>query len=106
MRPILMTSFTTILGLLPMVLPFFLPFLFGPFEGRGSIWAPVGLVVISGLITSTILTLVIMPTIYSLIDDFGLWMKKVFYFSDNMSTGRIVSIRNMDKLSDARKHIE
>ncbi|KHE91910.1 MAG: acriflavin resistance protein [Candidatus Scalindua brodae] len=42
MRPILMTSFTTILGLLPMVLPLFLPFLFGPFEGRGSIWAPVG----------------------------------------------------------------
>jgi len=81
MRPILMTSFTTILGLLPMVLPLFLPFLFGPFEGRGSIWAPVGLVVISGLITSTILTLVIMPTIYSLIDDFGMWMKKVFTFA-------------------------
>ncbi|MCP4253340.1 MAG: efflux RND transporter permease subunit, partial [Candidatus Scalindua sp.] len=81
MRPILMTTFTTILGLLPMVLPLFLPFLFGPFEGRGSIWAPVGLVVISGLITSTILTLVIMPTIYSLIDDFGMWIKRVFYFA-------------------------
>ena len=81
MRPILMTTFTTILGLLPMVLPLFLPFLFGPFEGRGSIWAPVGLVVISGLITSTILTLVIMPTIYSLIDDFGMWIKKVFAFA-------------------------
>ncbi|KHE91909.1 MAG: hypothetical protein SCABRO_02346 [Candidatus Scalindua brodae] len=39
------------------------------------------LVVISGLITSTILTLVIMPTIYSLIDDFGMWMKKVFAFA-------------------------
>ena len=81
MRPILMTTFTTILGLLPMVLPLFLPFLFGPFEGRGSIWAPVGLVVISGLITSTILTLIIMPTIYSLIDDFGMWIKKVFAFA-------------------------
>jgi HAE1 family hydrophobic/amphiphilic exporter-1 len=80
MRPVMMTSFTTILGLLPMVLPLFLPFLFGPLEGRGSIWAPVGLVVISGLITSTILTLVIMPTIYSLIDDFGMWMKSVFGF--------------------------
>ena len=80
MRPIMMTTFTTILGLLPMVLPLFLPFLFGPFDGRGSIWAPVGLVVISGLITSTILSLVIMPTIYSLIDDFGMWMKKVFSY--------------------------
>lgn len=80
LRPILMTSFTTILGLLPMVLPLFLPLLYGPLEGRGRIWAPVGLVVISGLITSTILTLVIMPTIYSLIDDVGRWMKKVFAF--------------------------
>ncbi|GAX60750.1 acriflavin resistance protein [Candidatus Scalindua japonica] len=80
MRPVLMTTFTTILGLLPMVLPLFLPFLFGPFEGRESIWAPVGLVMISGLVTSTILTLVIMPTIYSLIDDFGMWVKRVFGF--------------------------
>ena len=78
LRPILMTSFTTILGLLPMVLPLFLPLLYGPVEGREMIWAPVGLVVISGLITSTILTLVIMPTIYSLIDDVGRWMKEVF----------------------------
>jgi len=78
LRPILMTSFTTILGLSPMVLPLLIPALFGPFEGRGRIWAPVGLVVISGLITSTILTLFIMPSIYSLIDDLGKWIKKLF----------------------------
>lgn len=78
LRPILMTAFTTILGLLPMTLPLFIPAIFGPFEGRERIWAPVGLVIISGLITSTILTLVIIPTIYSLIDDLGRWMKKLF----------------------------
>jgi HAE1 family hydrophobic/amphiphilic exporter-1 len=78
LRPILMTSFTTIFGLLPMILPLLVPVLYGPFEGREKIWAPVGLVVISGLITSTILTLIIMPTIYSLIDDLGRWMKKLF----------------------------
>ncbi len=78
LRPILMTSFTTIFGLLPMILPLLIPVLYGPFEGREKIWAPVGLVVISGLITSTILTLIIMPTIYSLIDDLGRWMKKLF----------------------------
>lgn len=78
LRPILMTSFTTIFGLLPMTLPLLIPVLFGPFEGREKIWAPVGLVVISGLITSTILTLIIMPTIYSLIDDTGRWIKKLF----------------------------
>jgi HAE1 family hydrophobic/amphiphilic exporter-1 len=78
LRPILMTSFTTIFGLLPMTLPLLIPVLFGPLEGREKIWAPVGLVVISGLFTSTILTLIIMPTIYSLIDDLGRWMKKLF----------------------------
>jgi len=78
LRPILMTSFTTIFGLLPMTLPLLIPVLYGPFEGREKIWAPVGLVVISGLFTSTILTLIIMPTIYSLIDDLGRWMKKLF----------------------------
>ncbi|MEZ6174387.1 MAG: efflux RND transporter permease subunit [Candidatus Scalinduaceae bacterium] len=78
LRPILMTSFTTILGLLPMVIPILAPVFFGPFEGREKIWAPVGLVVVSGLITSTILTLIIMPTIYSLIDDAGMWVKKLF----------------------------
>ncbi len=78
LRPILMTSFTTILGLLPMILPLFIPVLFGPLEGRERIWAPVGLIVISGLITSTLSTLVIIPTIYSLLDDLGRWMKKTF----------------------------
>jgi HAE1 family hydrophobic/amphiphilic exporter-1 len=78
LRPILMTSFTTIFGLLPMTLPLLIPVLFGPLEGREKIWAPVGLVVISGLITSTILTLIIMPTIYSLIDDIGRWIKRLF----------------------------
>ncbi len=78
LRPILMTSFTTIMGLLPMVLPLLIPLLYGPFEGREKIWAPIGLVIISGLITSTILTLAIMPAIYSLIDDFGRWIKKLF----------------------------
>jgi len=78
LRPILMTSLTTILGLLPMVIPLFLPFIFGPLEGRERVWAPVGLIVISGMITSTVLTLVIMPTIYSLIDDLGRFVKRLF----------------------------
>jgi HAE1 family hydrophobic/amphiphilic exporter-1 len=80
LRPILMTSFTTILGLLPMVLPLFIPVIYGPLEGRDRVWAPVGLIVISGLITSTILTLVIMPTIYSLFDDLGKWIKQIFCY--------------------------
>ncbi len=69
LRPILMTAVTTILGLLPMVAPLFLPQVFGSASGRAGNWAPVGLVILGGLTTSTFLTLVILPTVYSLVDD-------------------------------------
>ncbi len=69
LRPIIITAVTTILGMLPMVAPFLLPQWFGPLEGRAATWAPIGLVIIGGLTTSTFLTLVIIPTVYSLVDD-------------------------------------
>lgn len=69
LRPILMTALTTVLGLLPMVAPLILPGVLGTAEGRAGNWAPVGLVILAGLTTSTFLTLVIIPTIYSLVDD-------------------------------------
>ncbi|MCB1057972.1 MAG: efflux RND transporter permease subunit, partial [Acidobacteria bacterium] len=69
LRPILITAVTTILGLLPMVAPFLFPQWFGAVEGRAATWAPVGLVIVGGLTTSTFLTLVIIPTVYSLVDD-------------------------------------
>ena len=58
-RPIIMTSLTTILALLPLT--------FGFGEGA-SLRAPMALAVIGGLITSTILTLVVIPCVYSVMD--------------------------------------
>ena len=77
LRAILMTATTTILGLLPMTAPLFLPELFGSVEGRAGNWAPVGLVILGGLTTSTFLTLVIIPTVYSLIDDMSAFARRV-----------------------------
>ncbi len=77
MRPILITAVTTILGLMPMVAPFLFPQWFGPVEGRAATWAPIGLVIIGGLTTSTFLTLIIIPTVYSLIDDFTRFARRV-----------------------------
>ncbi|MDV6376878.1 efflux RND transporter permease subunit [Sporosarcina sp. GW1-11] len=58
-RPILMTALTTILGLLPLALGL----------GEGSeLNQPMGIAVIGGLISSTFLTLYIVPIIYSLFD--------------------------------------
>jgi HAE1 family hydrophobic/amphiphilic exporter-1 len=77
LRPIIITAVTTILGMLPMVAPFLLPQLFGPLEGRAATWAPIGLVIVGGLTTSTFLTLVIIPTIYSLVDDASRLVRRV-----------------------------
>jgi HAE1 family hydrophobic/amphiphilic exporter-1 len=77
-RPILMTAATTNLGLLPMIIPLFLPSVFGPIEGRAGTWAPVGLAVFGGLTTSTFLTLIILPTLYSLMDDFKNSLVRIF----------------------------
>ena len=73
LRPILMTAFTTILNLLPLVLPM----IYGTAEGFSKRWGPIGLVIISGLISSTVLTLILAPTLYSLLDDVGIWFRSV-----------------------------
>ncbi len=77
LRPILMTAATTILGLSPMVAPFFLPQLFGAPEGRAAYWSPVGLVILGGLTTSTFLTVLVIPTIYSMMDDLTRFLRRI-----------------------------
>ena len=77
LRPILITAVTTIVGLVPLVAPILLPSVFGPVEGRAGTWAPIGLVIMGGLTTSTFLTLIIIPTLYSLIDDLTRFVRRV-----------------------------
>ena len=60
LRPILMTSLATILGLVPMSL--------GIGEGA-EMQAPLARVVIGGLLTSTLITLVVVPTVYTLFEE-------------------------------------
>lgn len=69
LRPILMTTLTTVLGLIPITL--------GIGEGA-ELMAPLGSVVISGLTLSTILTLVLVPVIYIIFDDISVKMKDRF----------------------------
>ena len=57
MRPVLMTSLTTILGMVPMAV--------GTGEGA-EMWRPMGIAVIGGLTFSTILTLLFVPTLYTI----------------------------------------
>ena len=56
LRPVLMTSLTTILGMVPMALS----------SGEGSeTWKPMGIAVIGGMVFSTLITLIIVPAIYA-----------------------------------------
>lgn len=62
LRPILITTFTTVLGLLPLS--------FG-FGDGAEIQQPLAITVIGGLVSSTVLTLIIIPVIYKLLDGRG-----------------------------------
>ena len=73
LRPIAMTAITTILGLTPLVIPM----IYGTAEGYARRWGPIGLVVVSGLSVSTLMTLVLLPTIYSLMDDLSQYTKRL-----------------------------
>jgi CzcA family heavy metal efflux pump len=59
-RPIMMTTITTIAGLLPTTLGL---------GGGVDFWAPLGWSIIWGLMTATLLTLVVVPVVYSLVED-------------------------------------
>jgi HAE1 family hydrophobic/amphiphilic exporter-1 len=67
LRPIMMTTLAMIFGMLPLALAL----------GAGAeMRAPMARAVIGGLITSTFLTLLIVPVMYSFLDDFGGWVRR------------------------------
>jgi HAE1 family hydrophobic/amphiphilic exporter-1 len=67
LRPILMTTLAMIFGMIPLAL--------GIGEG-GEQRAPMGQAVIGGVITSGLLTLVVVPVIYTYLDDLAAWIKR------------------------------
>ncbi len=69
LRPIVMTTLAMIFGMLPIAL--------GLGEG-GGFRAPMARAVIGGLITSTLLTLIVVPVAYTYFDDIGDWLKRRF----------------------------
>ncbi|GIW42197.1 MAG: hypothetical protein KatS3mg076_2774 [Candidatus Binatia bacterium] len=67
MRPVLMTAVSTIFGMLPVATS----------TGDGSEWRnPMGVVAIGGLAASTLLTLLVVPVVYTLFDDAGRWLAR------------------------------
>jgi HAE1 family hydrophobic/amphiphilic exporter-1 len=69
LRPILMTTLAMIFGMLPLA--------FALTEGSEQ-RAPMGQAVIGGVITSSLLTLVVVPVAYSYLDDLAEWLKRLW----------------------------
>jgi len=71
-RPVTLTAITTILGLIPLTFGFGFDIYTFSFSGSGEsaeFWRSMGIAVIFGLAFATVLTLLIVPTIYSTLDD-------------------------------------
>jgi HAE1 family hydrophobic/amphiphilic exporter-1 len=81
LRPILMTTFSTIGGMLPVAIG----------VGEGAEWrAPMGQAVIGGLITSTLLTLFVVPVVYTILEDLGKF--NAFSFVKKLFTKKVKSV--------------
>jgi HAE1 family hydrophobic/amphiphilic exporter-1 len=64
-----MTSMAMVFGMLPLA--------FGGNTEGAEMRMPMGQTVIGGVITSSILTLVVVPVIYTFLDDFDTWLKRL-----------------------------
>jgi len=68
LRPIILTSITTMFGVFPMMIGL---------GGKSEIWAPMASTIFFGLGSATLLTLFIIPSLYTIIvDDVIGWLRK------------------------------
>ena len=93
LRPVLMTTLTTILGMVPMAVS----------QGEGSeMWRPLGIAVIGGLTISTILTVILVPVLYCSFAGVGVKRQRRMLKKQRMLNEYYLSHR--DKMTKAKKH--
>src|SRR3546814_12082922 len=69
-QPVIMTTLAMGAGMMPIALGF---------SGDSSFRAPMAIAVIGGLITSTLLSLIVIPAAFTVIDDLGEWVSTKFH---------------------------
>ncbi len=97
MRPILLTTVTTIAGLMPLA--------FG-IGGDSVTWKPMAICMIWGLAFATFLTLFIIPSAYSLVDDMTNFVRRLFGMrsTDEMFVARAEELRDDTVLADLEEN--
>jgi len=80
LRPILMTTSAMIFGMLPMAIGY---------GNSGELMAPMGRAVIGGIITSTLLTLVVVPVLFTFLHAIGEWTKARLHHGEVEESGKI-----------------
>ena len=97
MRPILMTTTAMIAGMLPIAISF----------GAGAeARAPMAIAVVGGLFMSTILTLVVVPVVFTYMDDFEKWFLKKFHHPDRDGHGDNEATEGSDNERNERSATE
>jgi multidrug efflux pump subunit AcrB len=85
-RPVMLTAITTILGLIPLTtgISFDLATFGFEINARSSQWwGPMGVAVIFGLAFATLLTLIVVPVLYLLLDRMTEWFRRMFGMNTN-----------------------
>jgi multidrug efflux pump len=87
-RPVVLTAVTTALGLVPLAIGLNFNYfgLFGSLNPdiywggeQAAMWGPMAIAVIVGIIFATFLTLVVVPVMYSIVDDVADWFKQAYW---------------------------
>ncbi|MGF1670144.1 MAG: efflux RND transporter permease subunit, partial [Balneolaceae bacterium] len=93
-RPILMTTLTTVCGMLPLAIGM----------GEGSeLMRPLAISVVGGLLVSMFLTLYVVPSLYLIINTFSEWLKKFLSGSDQPAIRPATVTTNGDPVSAPKK---